>query len=223
MNIRIVITISILLFVSGLLTAQVFGDKFQLYHTLYDIKTSPVVVRMNMKTRTLNAYKKILENPQLDESEKERTQLQYNELKEERKNYKFVVMEAFSKEFTFSNTYFIENQHFSKFRRGQPGLLKTSEGVVVDRSPSHYYVLIQGENDLQWKLVDKNLEPLGDSLFEEGIGFKRVVNLLLQEVDSNLNDMEKVSKKLNDKLTRVLNTAPLNQIIPTYFFIPYRT
>jgi len=216
------LTIIFLLSVSPITgNAQLLDSKFTYYKSLYEISKAPLVIRLNMKKRTIAAYEKILANPRLSENEKIRTATMLDKLKINREQYKTVVMKAFDRHFTFTDVLFIENQNFPKLRKEEGGLLFNSDYEILDSIPNNYYVLIQGEHDLEWKLVDKNLNDLKSNIFDAGIGFKRVVNWVSGDSDANIEDMSNVAVKLNGKLEKFYKTRSLEKIIPRYFIIPY--
>ena len=221
MILKLKVLIFVLFICSGQGTAQVFHPQFKYFHAAHQIKNSPLIIRLNMKNRTINAYKKRLSHKNLGENEKFRTQVTLTALQDNRDRYKTVVLKSFHENFNFTKVLFIENQNFSDFTKGKPGLLFNKDKEVVSEYPDNYYVLIQGDNDLAWKIVDKNLKDLGSSVFAAELGFKRVVNWAVGDEDANINDMLKVSKKLNDRLIDFYDSRKTIELLPRYLPVPY--
>ena len=166
-------------------------------------KNSPLIIRLNMKQNTLNAYKRQMD---IATSVENKTSFEenYEELKKERAYYKKCIVSAFKEHYDISSVYFIHDHDYKDFKSGKLGLLFDSEEKEVYLDPdAQYFLLVQGENDLHW-IVNSSVGIKFPNAFprEYKPGFKRVLNFITSQKDVNQEDMDKVAMVMTERFEK---------------------
>ncbi|NNE27638.1 MAG: hypothetical protein HKN09_12410 [Saprospiraceae bacterium] len=175
-------------------------------------KSLPLIVRLNLKQKTLDAYKKQIELAS-SEDNKASYQADYDELKSERQDYVKYVKSAFEKFYFFSEVYFINDHDYKDFKSGKLGLLFSADGQKIDISQNQaHMLLVQGENDLHWIMMSSEEIPFPKAFPREyKSGFKRVLNLFVAQKDANQEDMDKAAQTINERLFKYENKLKKRQ------------
>lgn len=166
------------------------------------LKESALVIRLNMKKRTGDAYKSQLTKNGISKEDSTGLVLKINELEQSRNQYKRLVKQSFSKFYRFSDVYFIENHRFKQMLGGGITELETVDGdLITSDQLIEYYVLINGYNDHNWIIKQADLSDMPNGFPDEyNSGFKRVINWAAGQSNINEKDLNKVAIKLNERL-----------------------
>ena len=165
------------------------------------LKESVLLVRLDMKTSKQEAYQEIIDNAK-DDNKKSIYEEKLAELIKERDTYSENVIKAFERHYIFSDVYFIEGQDFREVLEG-----KNNSAFRKDKSqvtlPEDYLLLIKGDDDTHWILVEKDLSPLPNGIPSEfDLGIKKILDVLVGKDNFALENMEKVVKKIEKKLSK---------------------
>lgn len=171
------------------------------------IKNGIIVVRLDMQINKIEAYQKIIDNPNISEKERNKTLKFMAEVTNEREAYKNNVIEAFSNTINFTNCVFIENQKFRTLLKGSSEYLEGEEYILNQiNAGTKMFFLIQGDSESQWILTDKNLNRVNPPLKSKfDIGFRKFLDMFAGKKRYNINNMNKVASKINGSLHNTYN------------------
>ncbi len=169
-----------------------------------ELKESSLVIRLNMKKRTIEAYNKLLQNEDLEEDSRQGILKKRDDLVNNREMYKSQVINAFSMFYTFSKCYYIEDQDFKKFRKLNENLVIDSNAELVQSSTlEDCFFMVQGYTDHHWIIKNSELNEIEKRFPDEyNSGIKRVVNLLTGDKDANQEDMNTAAQLINERLNK---------------------
>lgn len=187
---------------NGLNAQTYYGDQLNSGECLHLLKEGALLIRLDMKTRTIEAYQEELKNNSLSDKYRESTKKRLDDLIEGRASYKKIVQKAFGDYYNFSKVYFIENQHLVKFKNNEESLAFDKDGIYVGpQDIGEHFIMVQGINDHNWIIQTKNFETLPAGFPDEyNSGIKRILNLFTGVKDANQEDMNKVAIKINERL-----------------------
>ena len=174
---------------------------------IVQLKESALVVRLNMKKRTLDALQKQLQRKSISQNDSIDIALRIKDIENNRMAYKRNVIQSFARFYKFSDIYFIENHQFKQMLRGGTTELETVDGTTItSENLSDYFVLVNGYNDHNWIIKQKNLSDMPNGFPNEyNSGFKRVVNWIAGQSNVNVKDMSKIAIKINERLFKYYN------------------
>lgn len=164
------------------------------------LKEGVLVVRLDMKNTTIEAYEKMLTSSSLTTKDKKDIENKISELKMERLLYKKNVSEAFNSNYHFSDIAFVESQFFKSFITGDLSNVEaTHETVNKISTTQNLFYLIQDGSEGKWAIVNKSFKkPNFPNTFT--LGFKSVVNFILGRKSYSLENQLRLAEKVNTKL-----------------------
>ncbi|NNF21107.1 MAG: hypothetical protein HKN67_04135 [Saprospiraceae bacterium] len=155
-----------------------------------------------MKKRTRDAYLQQLNRQGISYKDSLKMATRIEVLDENRQLYKFLVKESFSKYYSFSKVYFVENHMYKQLTKGGVVEMETHDDEIITSDQlEDYYVLTNGYNDHNWIIKQSDLSAMPTGFPDEyNSGFKRVVNWAANKSNLNEKDMNKVAIKINERL-----------------------
>jgi len=176
---------------------------------IVQLKSSVLIVRLDMKRNAQDSYKSVLENPKSSPKQKELVNERLTRLTDERKRYKDNVMKSVENTYRFSSYAFIDNHDIDIFQRGDNSVLISKDAMLQQKiSEDKYFYLIKGDSDTHWIITDSRFKTI-KSPFPSGhdLGIRKLFDFLVKKEEFDISNENRVFSKMQSRLDKYLLQA----------------